>query len=146
MLLQIESKALAVVYNFWYFSSNDVHHLVISWQKEAPNKQQDRFWDKNFFTADRETNKLLRHVSRRRFFNLRQNALQNGFSSADRRDTHVDTKSIKGQTNLHAPNILAISFLLQINQRVDARPGGTCRVNFLHIRLKCCLVCPVAHG
>ena len=38
MILQIESKALAVVYNFGFFSSNDVNHLVISWQKEAPKQ------------------------------------------------------------------------------------------------------------
>jgi hypothetical protein len=46
------------------------------------------------------------------------------------------------ETNLHAPNILAISPLLQINQRIDARPSGTCLVDFFNIFLKSFFVGP----
>jgi hypothetical protein len=58
------------------------------------------------------------------------------------RHGHGIRKQAAGGTNLHAPNIFAISLLLQINQRVDPRPRRTSRIDFFHFLLKCVFVSP----
>ena len=116
--------------------------LFLVWRPVGVEQGTGIYYDKNCFTTDKTNTLLLRgHVSGRSFLDLFQNALQERVQRC--RDMGRGWgRSAAGKKNLHAPNILAISLLLQINQRVDARPRWTCRIDFLHLLLKCFLVSP----